>query len=228
MLIFFLSLINFLFSLIILILNPLLCIKNYKIRKEIIKYKYFYQDIEELGIFVFIIPISFVLTLIFLSFCIYLFFTNFNTTTLKFSIPDFRNEFLNILRYLRCDDRKKRLIKELIQKNNRKEYLRDLSDKIKNENLKKNKENDEMDTNYSEIEKSVIYLQEERDKLLNDITELEKQINEKKQEYQNEIKKLEIINNNLQNEINYMKQYRDRIKDEYKKWNNKSLDIEII
>ena len=91
MLIFFLSLINFLFSLIILILNPLLCIKNYKIRKEIIKYKYFYQDIEELGIFVFIIPISFVLTLIFLSFCIYLFFTNFNTTTLKFSIPDFRN-----------------------------------------------------------------------------------------------------------------------------------------
>ena len=85
-----------------------------------------------------------------------------------------------------------------------------------------------MDTNYSEIEKSIIYLQEERDKLLNDITELEKQINEKKQEYQNEIKKLEIINNNLQNEINYMKQYRDRIKDEYKKWNNKSLDIEII
>ena len=72
-----------------------------------------------------------------------------------------------------------------------------------------------MDTNYSEIEKSIIYLQEERDKLLNDITELEKQINEKKQEYQNEIKNLEIINNNLQNEINYMKQYRDRIKDEY-------------
>ena len=72
-----------------------------------------------------------------------------------------------------------------------------------------------MDTNYSEIEKSIINLQEERDKLLNDITELEKQINEKKQEYQNEIKNLEIINNNLQNEINYMKQYRDRIKDEY-------------
>ena len=44
---------------------------------------------------------------------------------------------------------------------------------------------------------------------------MEKQINEKKQEYQNEIKNLEIINNNLQNEINYMKKYKDRIKDEY-------------
>ena len=117
MLIFFLSLINFLFSLIIFILNFLLCIKNNKIRKEIIKDKYFYQDIEELGIFVFIFLISCVLRLIFLSFCIYLFFTNFNTTTLKLSIPNFRDEFLNILRYLRSNDSKKKLFEELIQIN---------------------------------------------------------------------------------------------------------------
>ena len=129
--IFLLSLINFILSLIILILNFLLCIKNNKIRKEIIKHKYFYQDIEELGIFVFIIPISFVLTLIFLSFCIYLFFT---TSTLKFSISEIFYEICS--KIIIKIDKKERLRKKLIKLIEEKTDLSNKYDEIKKKVLK--------------------------------------------------------------------------------------------
>ena len=123
------------------------------------------------------------------------------------------------------NDSKKKLFEELIQINYKKEYLRDLCDKIKNENLKKKKEIEEMDTNYSEIEKSIINLQEERDELLNDIIYLEKEekyiqkeLNEKKkqkQKYKNEIMELECIDRSLEIYIQNNEYERKLIKEEY-------------
>ena len=77
---FLLSSMNFILSFIIFILKS-----NNRIRKEIIKHKYLYEDIEEIGIFIYINLMC--INNNFFSILLLFFFIDCNITNLKCSIP---------------------------------------------------------------------------------------------------------------------------------------------
>ena len=194
-------LINFFLSLTTLILNFLLYKKTNRIRKEIIKYKYLYEDIEEIRIFVYIFLISCALTIIFLLYFIYLIYNEYYLTKLKCvsqnSIPQISSENISNENNQNEDEQsrlyKEHLIKEIYDLTEEENTLASSCEDIKKENIEKKQnkiiEIEKLTSNYSQINNNIEKLQKQNSKVDKEIKELKKKKKLKQQLFKNKYEK---------------------------------------